>query len=327
VLAKLTNAPDKLLVGRRQGSVLNVDVRDLDPETDGIVSGPPCPPFGSMGKRLVELDARSSVFVAVCMRILHLSRNGRLTRFIIENVSGVAKRKKGASASFAERSICEMMRDLPAGWHIEPIQHNSAQCLLPQSRPRCFFVGIAASLRATPFQRRVFSMAVPSWGEVDIVHFSSPVASPDDWRSLSLRQQTNVLEYLEQYRELCRDPNCEKAARTVGVVDIARDPLKGVDGKIAIGGVRTLRTNNSHLRLLPSPQLEATFGERGRRRNRDEKCRLAGLVPESLSELDEPPDLEIAIGNTIPVPLIGVVLAPVLRAWAHMERSAELKCD
>ena len=129
---------------------------------------------------------------------------------------------------------------------------------------------------------------------------------------------------MEQYRELCHDPNCEKAARTVGVVDIARDPLKGVDSKIAVGCVRTLRTNNSHLWLLPSPQLEATFGDRGRRLNRDEKCRLAGLVPESLSELDEP-DLEIAIGNTIPVPLVGVVLAPVLRAWAHMERSAGLK--
>ena len=162
-LAKFTNAPDKLLVGRRQGSVLNVDVCDLDPETDGIVSGPPCPPFSSMGKRLVELDARSSVFVAVCTWILHLSRKCRLTWFIIENVSGITKRKKGTDTSFSEWFLSEMMRELPAGWHVELVQHNSAQCLLPQSRPRCFFVGSAAPLRATPFQRRVLSMAVPSW--------------------------------------------------------------------------------------------------------------------------------------------------------------------
>ena len=41
---------------------------------------------------------------------------------------------------------------------------------------------------------------------------------------------------------------------------------------------------------------------------------MAGFKPESLVSLSKPA-LEKSIGNTIPVPLIGDVLAPVLAGW------------
>lgn len=319
-LTKLTKAPQLLFVGARQGSVVHVPLNSLDLEVDGIVSGPPCPPFSSMGKRLVEMDARSSVFVSVCLWIIHLATHGKLAWFILENVAGILKRKRGENTTFADWFMAEMARDLPTGWEVLLHQHNSKQCLLPQSRPRCFFVGTAPRMRSTPFQRRVLSAAPRSWPDVDIISFLDQVAAPDDWDELSLRQKINVEEQLEQFHIACAAPG-STCAGTVAVVDVARDPLRSIDSKFTVGGTRTLRTNCSHLWILPSPRWQSVFGQRGRRLNRAEKCRVAGIVPGSLSELAEP-DLDIAVGNTIPVPLIGVVLAPVLRAWAQMERDA-----
>ena len=46
---------------------------------------------------------------------------------------------------------------------------------------------------------------------------------------------------------------------------------------------------------------------------------MAGIVPESLRLLSDQ-ELDKAIGNTIPVPLIGTVMFPVLRAWVDYQR-------
>ena len=74
VLRNFTHDISKLSVGPRAGSVLRVPLADLDLETDGLVSGPPCPPFSSMGKRLIDMDPRASVFATVACWILHLSK-------------------------------------------------------------------------------------------------------------------------------------------------------------------------------------------------------------------------------------------------------------
>jgi len=319
-LSKFTHDVSKLSVGPRAGSVLQVPLADLDLETDGLVSGPPCPPFSSMGKRLIDMDPRASVFSAVACWILHLSKYGKLTWFILENVSGITKRKRGEEQSFAEWFIAEMSSAMPDGWEIELRSHNSASCCLPQSRPRCFFIGTAPQMRATPFQRRVLCAPLKQWPAPDIVDFLDRKASDSDWHSLTVRQQVNVLEQLERFGEMCSER--PPGTCTVGIVDIARDASKPVDSKITVGGTKTLRTNCSHLWVLPSPEWRDTFGAKGRFLNRAEKCRIAGIVPSSLEEMPVGA-LEVAVGNTIPVPLVGVVMAPVLRAWMQMVRASE----
>jgi hypothetical protein len=110
-------------------------------------------------------------------------------------------------------------------------------------------------------------------------------------------------------------PSCAEDA-TVAIVDVARDPFGQVDATAVAGGTRTLRTNCAYLWILPSTAWVPTFGVRGRFLSRDEKCRIAGLVPSSLSGLSDN-DVTRAVGNTIPPPLVGVVMYPVLRAWAE----------
>ena len=253
---------------------------------------------------------------------LHLSKYGNLSWFILENVSGITKRKRGDEQSFAEWFVAEMRGAMPDGWEIELRSHSSASCCLPQSRPRCFFVGTAPRMRATPFQRRVLSAPLKQWPAPDITDFLDRKASDSDWHDLTVRQQVNVLEQLQRFGEMCSER--PPGTYTVGIVDIARDASKPIDSKITIGGTKTLRTNCSHLWVLPSPELSDTFGAKGRFLNRAEKCRLAGMVPRSLEEMPEGA-LEVAIGSAIPLPLMWVVMAPVLRVWIQMVRASVLE--
>ena len=92
-LRKLGAPREVLHIGPQFGNVCNVDIQVLDLTTDGIIFGPPCPPFSSIGNCMGELDPRSSVFVAVSLRVLHLAVNGVLKCFIIDHVEGIVNKR------------------------------------------------------------------------------------------------------------------------------------------------------------------------------------------------------------------------------------------
>ena len=321
-LARLSKNPELLYMGPRSGDVLNVDINSLDLSTDALVAGPPCPPFSSIGKRLVELDWRSAVFVTICSWICHLAIRGQLKFWIIENVAGITTKRKCDDTSFAQWFVQEMYKDLPCGWEIRTVPHNSKNCLLPQSRPRVFFIGTAPCLRTTRRLQRILCQPPLSFPQVDILNFLDDVQSEGDYSSLSVKQQVNLLAQLEEFHRQCETVETEQVA----IVDVARDPLKSAfDKTFAVGRTRTLRTNCTHLWILPSPRL-ARFGPKGRFLNRAEKARCAGLKPESLTDLNDA-ELCRAVGNTIPVSLIGTIMFPVLCAWSEYVLSAESSAE
>ena len=61
------------------------------------------------------------------------------------------------------------------------------------------------------------------------------------------------------------------------------------------------------------------FGEMGHLLTQEEKCKAHGIFPSSLVSLDDR-DHELAVGSTIPVSLVGVVLCPILKAWIEHRR-------
>ena len=154
-LALLSRSPARLHVGPRSGDVQSVDINSLHKSADGVIAGPPCPPFASIGKELSVLGSRSSVFVAICKWISYLAEHGRLSFFILENVAWILTKRKAESRSFADWLVDELCHDLPDGWSIQIVPHSSAKCLLPQSRPRVLFVGTAPCLRSTRRLRRI----------------------------------------------------------------------------------------------------------------------------------------------------------------------------
>lgn len=210
---------------------------------------------------------------------------------------------------------------LPPGWTVELKHHNALLCMLPQSRPRVFIIGTSPGMRATKFQARILDRQYPLLPLVRLLDFLDHERKDEDWAGLSLRQQANALAQLQVFREVVEKKGIELE---VGIVDIARDPNRGIDADIAFGCTRTLRTNNSHLWVLPTRALEGTFGTYGRFLSTCEKCRVAGIKPESLYGMTSA-DIETAIGNTIPVALAGVVMYPLFRAWICMQREMAAK--
>ena len=143
------------------------------------------------------------------------------------------------------------------------------------------------------------------------------VKSDDDFYALTMRQQLNVIEQLSRFRKEIEAVQGGVASE-LAVADIARDPLRKYDSGYSIGATSTLWTNCSHLWLLPGPSLTSSLGRYGRRLSRGEKARIAGLVPSSLIDLSAE-QFNTAIGNTIPVPLVGAVMFPLLRAWVELQ--------
>lgn len=162
-LLPLCHERSRLHCGPSEGDVLRVALQDLDLSADGLVSGPPCPPYSSIGHRLLELDPRSSVFVAIALWCVHLAQHGSLAFFVLENVEGIMRKRKQDAESFGEWFCREMASAMPSGWEIKVQHHNSRVCMLPQSRPRVFFVGTSPAMRADRCQRRVLSAPLLSW--------------------------------------------------------------------------------------------------------------------------------------------------------------------
>lgn len=261
------------------------------------------------GQRCARLCFRSGRGLWV-VELAH--RQKPLSFFVLENVEGVLKRAKQDSMPFAHWFSSEMMRMLPQGWDIKIQRHNSKHCGVAQSRPRVFIVGTGPAMHRTLFQRMVLGAPLTSFPPVSLMHFLELEADDQDFDNLTLHQQLNVMSQMERFHSEC-------GSSPVGCVDCGRDIFKGYDNTIAHDSTHTLRTSNKNLWLLPAPSTQHIFGTHGRLLRVSEKARLSGIVPSSLRGLPVA-DAERALGNTIPVPLIGLVLLPLPRVWAEAVR-------
>ena len=148
----------------------------------------------------------------------------------------------------------ELNESLPHGWSVRIIQMNSIDWEKVQSRSRVFLEGTNESLRLFAAQRRCLEQHwdMPKLNILDILDHHK---QDSDFENLSVKQQINVLAYVEQLAESAKEMGLNNY---VGIIDCTRDPDRDVDNKPSIGFARTLRTNCTHLWVLPSPDLQAT---------------------------------------------------------------------
>ena len=108
-----------------------------------------------------------------------------------------------------------------------------------------------------------------------------------------------------------------RAEIIVAIVDIARDVTKAFGEVVGFDVLRTLRRNNHDLWVFPNAKHYDSvecFGVHGRRLTLSEKSVLTGLPPYCLGSLTLA-EAESALGNTIPVALVGSAIAPLLYSW------------
>ena len=95
-LTHLTGSSAEVCCGKRLGYVTLQDPKALadgKERIDGLVAGPPCPPYSSIGLRLCGADARSFVFTTICSWLFAFLPKG-LSWFLLENVAGILKKKR-----------------------------------------------------------------------------------------------------------------------------------------------------------------------------------------------------------------------------------------
>ncbi len=124
-------------LGPLDGDLLQHDIEDWD-RVDGIISGPPCPPWSRIGRRLRKDDARAKVFDRVTDLIIDQARKGCFF-FIVEMVPGMNDRSAtghGASET-PYQSWLAQLRDAAPTWTVRTWEQNTAE-YMPQHRKRLY---------------------------------------------------------------------------------------------------------------------------------------------------------------------------------------------
>ena len=260
---------------------------------------------------MTTADARSHVFLRVGQWCLQLARDNSLLFWVIENVDGIQKKKRGESESFLMCFVSEMELGLGEMWRVKVVRTSPDLHGLPHHRPRIFIIGSHLALCQTYTHRRFLLEPIKQSPSPKITDFLDSEPSDDsDYHSLTENQKVNLHGYLADFAKMSN-----KGEVSIGITYVGRGHHLEGFSTIAMDTVATLRTNNHLLWILPSEEWKSTFGQYGRCLRRDEKARLCGLDPATLTALSQA-DLETALGNCIPVHMMAAVLFPVFRVFA-----------
>ena len=138
-------------LGQIDGNLLSADVHAWD-RVDGIVAGPPCPPWSNSGKHGSWADTRSQVFWKVNDIIVDQGHKGALF-FILEMVTGIDAMHSGGDRPRhhpdgdrprQQTPLAEWLSDLSARapmWEVH-VWHMDTADYLPQHRERLYTVGV-----------------------------------------------------------------------------------------------------------------------------------------------------------------------------------------
>lgn len=115
------------------------DITELDSipaDVDILLGGFPCQPFSSAGLQQGFKDPRGNLI----HHVARLLMSGQPKTFILENVENIVTHDKGETL----KSVVKLLED--SGYNVKHKVLNAVDFGVPQSRRRCFFVGIRRDL-------------------------------------------------------------------------------------------------------------------------------------------------------------------------------------
>lgn len=155
----------------------------------GIIGGPPCQGFSTVGKRKID-DPRNQLYLEYCRIVKLISPRF----FVIENVKGLTTLNNGA----VKKDIIERFSSM--GYVVSYKVINAADYGIPQNRNRVFFVGIKdvnfsfpkeVGVRLTAKDAISDLPSINEWdGESSILTYSQP---PQNAYQNALRGRTKKL--------------------------------------------------------------------------------------------------------------------------------------
>ncbi len=293
----------RLHLGPHGGDVLQASLKSL-PDADGLISGPPCPPWSSQGGRAACKDARAAVFRRVIQWIVHLAgRASPLRVFILENVRGILHRPRGSCKPHIA-AMLRGLRGLPSGWVVEVLTMNSECCA--QSRPRVYICGWQsgqdrkASLRFVPQKVTLPFPRASLRSLLGVLPNTAP-------RALCEHMQHNLRAWMEKLQPELVD---SRNRGMVGCFQVDRNPRKTwatyrVDDKAPCLRAREHKMWVVSLGEGPQPRISRLLHPL-------ERCLLQGIGPRDLPQGLSGAAISRGCGNAMTVPVVGFASARVL---------------
>ena len=292
------------------GNILLADEKQWQ-DVDLIISGPPCPPWSSIGQRRSEADARAKVFRKVILAIKEQAGRGVLLGFIIEMVPGMAHARRFSGLgeqSYYEQWMKEMKTDLPNFYICDWVMQSADY--LPQHRERLYTVGVRRDVLGPgiltpprlPGRAQLLRVSL-----ADILHQGLPVNCEEHIHG---QQRANLMTVKQ--RILAYRPRGEEQCYCL---PIDRDPSMTYGNSARRdGNTCTLRTQNEMLWLLMVNAAGSVVLSRCL--HPVERLSLQGFRPELAKFLGKSALLRFT-GNACTAPVITTVLRQLVLAFAH----------
>ena len=284
-------------------------------DSEGYVAGPSCPPWSRGGLRNGVLDERSGVFEAVLKQIHYLAVDRDCLKwFVIENTSEIMNRRNG-DAPFIKTVMKRLCVLLGKGWSIQPHIVQTSDYWLPQERKRVYIIGMHPLL--AQFGGIQMPPVAPLGSKPSISEFLD--CNWDVQLSMANRsptQQNNIAvssALLNSSGALHPISN-----RSLVIFDASRNHEAVWRIPLRVDVCPPLCTSNNPLYIY-GPGAPDKVPLEGRGLSVDERARLCGVVPSSIAHLGKCQRVK-ALGNSMPVDTVGVVLAALHHHIALFER-------
>ncbi len=286
--------------GPDNGDITTVHRRSI-PDADGLVSGPPCPPWSPMGSRRGREDPRALAFETVLGWIRICSRRGALKFFVLENVVGIGSRAEGAPESDLERFLRTLRSFLPREWRVFTLRMDSH--MVAQSRPRIYIVGHVAWEGC-----RNVEDFLPTYKAAELHDILLDLPNDDPRLVLSEKQRRNLRLYLEIVKAL---PAYKHRACKYALFEVDRDPEK-TRAHVCVDQIAGCLRTSAQKYWVVSLWRSDPFPSVSRLLHNAERCRLQGIPPAAIPGGMSRNMVQRGLGNAMTVPVIGAVLNAVL---------------
>eukprot|EP00959_Pyramimonas_sp_CCMP1952_P156748 3278172-Pyramimonas_sp.AAC.1 len=201
----------------REGDLLQFPLAGLK-DCDGLIGGPPCPPWAANGKRKGCQDVRSLVYDRLIEWIVHLASRGQLLFFALENATGILSESSAGHGSqrYVDYVIDSFRKHIPffsVTYHVV-----DTATLTPQRRKRCWVVGVRKDvLRGQPLPSPLPIERLPKVDLADLLNPSLANLGPDD---LDDRLRRNLADYMRVLLEQVQ--NGRRSGARVVIFDLER---------------------------------------------------------------------------------------------------------
>ena len=269
---------------------------------DGIVGGPPCPPWSTIGGRAGSEDPRSGPFNRFLDILEDQGQKGCLF-FIMEMVPGQDHQRKGEGQSDHSKWLLELRQRAPM-WQVQKWLLNSSNFGVPHNRLRLYTVGVN-----TNFVTKVPMPPVPAKQIANVEeqwrHILHPGLEVNRERYLTTQQRLNLI--LAKHIGSNHQPG-----PMFLVISMDRNPRQAFGAyQHSDGLTMALRSANEMVWLLKTDANGHTILSRPL--HPFERFGAQGF-PAHMGELLTKKQIILVTGNAMTVPVIGGVLASVLTA-------------